>query len=159
MQLNPNLPLPPFPSISRWRLCPRREIRISQARARRKVSPLVRKGGGAKGGDGEIRGWQLPSLRKYLRDAIIESSPATQRERQMRASWIVISSMAAGDVTSNARVRAPREIRRAGTSGIASCLFTRCSSWRSAFSALYRAGDMASRGKPRAPNIPRPRGG
>jgi len=46
MQLNPNLPLPPFPSISRWRLCPRREIRISQARARRKVSPLVRKGGG-----------------------------------------------------------------------------------------------------------------
>jgi len=67
----------------------------------------------------------------------------------MRASWIVISSMAAGDVTSNARVRAPREIRRARTSGIASCLFMR-SSRRSAFSALYRAGDMASRGKPRA---------
>jgi len=50
MQLNPNLPLPPFPSISRWRLCPRREIRISQARARRKVSPLVRKGGGRREG-------------------------------------------------------------------------------------------------------------
>jgi len=41
----------------------------------------------------------------------------------MRVSWIVISSMAAGDVTSNARVRAPREIRRARASGIASCLW------------------------------------